>query len=104
VKIGPDGTVRAGERRVGRIEIVAVRNPDGLAPAGDSLFRPTAASGPLNAAPASTRVEQGVLEGSNVDAGDAMIDMMDAQRAFQLASRAIQTQDEVLGVANGVKQ
>jgi flagellar basal-body rod protein FlgG len=104
VTIGPDGTVRAGDRRVGRIDVVAVRNPDGLAPAGDSLFRPTDASGPLTAAPAGTRVEQGVLEGSNVDAGDAMIDMMDAQRAFQLASRAIQTQDEVLGVANGVKQ
>lgn len=104
VAIGPDGTVRAGQKRVGRIEIVTVRNPDGLASAGDSLLRPTDASGPLAAAPGTTRLEQGALEGSNVDMGDAMVDMMSAQRAFQLASKAIQTQDDILGVANGVKQ
>jgi flagellar basal-body rod protein FlgG len=103
VSIAADGTVNAGDRRIGRIELVAVRSPDGLASAGDSLFRPTEASGPLAPAPGTTRLEQGVLEGSNVDMGDAMVDMMGAQRAYQLASKAIQTQDEVLGVANGVK-
>ena len=104
VAIGPDGTVRVDGRRIGRIEVVAVRNPDGLASVGDSLYRPTDASGALTAAPAGTRLEQGALEGSNVDMGDAMVDMMEAQRAFQLASRAVQTQDEVLGIANGVKR
>jgi flagellar basal-body rod protein FlgG len=104
VKIAADGTVSADGRRLGRIELVAVPNPDGLAAAGDGMLLPTGASGPLSPAPATTRLEQGVLEGSNVDLGDAMVDMMGAQRAFQLASKAIQTQDEVLGVANGVKQ
>lgn len=41
---------------------------------------------------------------SNVQLADAMTDMIEAQRAFEMASTAIQTQDEVLGFANGVKR
>jgi flagellar basal-body rod protein FlgG len=103
VRIAPDGTVSAEGRRFGRISVVTVRNPDGLAAAGNSLYLPTEASGALAAAP-GTRIEQGVLEGSNVDLAEAMVAMTNAQRGFALASRAVQTQDEVLGVANGVKR
>ena len=126
VKIEPDGEVRVGRRRLGRIEIVEVTNPDGLRPDGNNLLRPTAASGPV-AATRGARLEQGALEASNVDmaqvaAGlgdlnerlaleasnvdmaDATVAMMDAQRGFELASKAIQMQDEVLAVANGVKR
>lgn len=103
VEIRSDGTVSAGGRRAGRITILSVTNPDGLAADGESALRPTAASGPLAAAP-ETRVQQGVLEASNVDMADATVEMMNAQRGFELASRAIQMQDEVLAVANGVKR
>lgn len=103
VKVEPDGEVRLGRRRLGRIEIVNVTNPDGLRPDGDNLLRPTAASGPVGAA-RGARLEQGALEASNVDMADATVAMMDAQRGFELASRAIQMQDEVLAVANGVKR
>jgi flagellar basal-body rod protein FlgG len=103
VKIEPDGEVRIGRRRVGRIEIVNVTNPDGLRPDGNNLLRPTAASGPVAAA-RGARLEQGALEASNVDMADATVAMMDAQRGFELASKAIQMQDEVLAVANGVKR
>lgn len=103
VTIGADGTVRVGRRRLGRIRVLTVPNPDGLAPAGESLLRPTAASGAPVAA-RGTRLEQGALEGSNVDLGEAMVEMIEAQRGFELASRAIQVADDVLGVANGVKR
>ena len=46
----------------------------------------------------------GATEASNVDMGDAMVDMMDAQRAYELASKAIKQQDEMMGIANGVKR
>ena len=46
----------------------------------------------------------GATEASNVDMGDAMVDMMDAQRAYELASKAIHQQDEMMGIANGVKR
>jgi flagellar basal-body rod protein FlgG len=103
VEIGGDGAVRVGRRQVGRIAIVDVPNRDGLQADGDSLFRPTAASGPVGAA-RGTGLEQGVLESSNVDMADATVEMMNAQRGFELASKAIQMQDEVLAVANGVKR
>lgn len=103
VRIAADGTVSARGRRLGRIEVVDVRNPDGLRSLGNSLFAETAASGPARAA-GGTRIEQGALEASNVDLADAMVQMTEAQRGFQLASRAIQMQDEILAVANGIKR
>ena len=103
VEIAPDGTVRAAGRRVGQISVVTVTNPDGLEAAGDNVFRPTAASGPVREAQGTT-IQQGALEASNVDMADATVEMMNAQRGFQLTSKAIQTQDEVLAVANGVKR
>jgi flagellar basal-body rod protein FlgG len=103
VSIASDGTVSAGGRRIGQISVVTVNNPDGLQPVGESLFRPTAASGATRAANGTT-VQQGALETSNVDVGNTTVEMMNAQRGFQLSSKAIQTEDEVLGVANGVKR
>ena len=70
---------------------------------GDSLFTIDRASGPIRAATGAS-LQQGYLEGSNVDMGDAMVDMMDSERSFQLASKAIQMQDDMAGIANAVKQ
>jgi flagellar basal-body rod protein FlgG len=103
VRISPDGTVSADNRRIGRIQVFQVASPQGLQPVGESLFAITAASGTPRALRDSS-VMQGHLEGSNVDMADAMVDMMDSQRAFQLASRAIQMQDQMLEIANGVKR
>ena len=103
VRIGPDVTVSARGRRLGRIELVRVPNPDGLRPLGDSLLAETAASGPARRA-GGARLEQGALEASNVDLADAMVELTEAQRGYQLASRAIQMQDEILAVANGIKR
>jgi flagellar basal-body rod protein FlgG len=103
VSIAANGTVSAGGRRLGAIQVVTVANPDGLESAGENLFRPTAASGPVRDAN-GTVVQQGALEASNVDMADATTEMMNAQRGYELDSRVIQTQDEVLAVANGIKR
>jgi flagellar basal-body rod protein FlgG len=103
ISIATDGTVNVAGKSVGKIQLVSVRSPEGLTPAGDNLFTTSAASGPVRNATGAT-LQQGFLEGSNVDLGDAMVDMMDSQRSFQLASKAIQMQDEMAGIANGVKQ
>ncbi|HVY78176.1 MAG TPA: flagellar hook-basal body protein [Solirubrobacterales bacterium] len=103
VSIGPDGAVSVGRRRLGAIALLTVANPDGLEPSGDNAFRPTAASGPAGT-DRGTTVQQGALEASNVDMADATVAMMNAQRGYELGSRAIQTQDEVLAVANGIKR
>ncbi|MDP8943024.1 MAG: flagellar hook-basal body protein [Actinomycetota bacterium] len=104
LRIGRDGRVSAGGRQLGRLDVVTVRSPDGLAAAGDNLFAPTPQSGPAVALLTPIQVEQGALEASNVDLSDAMVDMMDAQRSFQLASKAIQMQDQMMEIANGVKR
>lgn len=105
LSIGADGTVRVGDgRALGRIELVTVPAPDGLQALGDNLFAATAQSGAATAAGNDTTLRQGALEGSNVDVGDAMVDMIDAQRSFQLASKAIQMQDQMLEIANQVKR
>jgi flagellar basal-body rod protein FlgG len=102
VKVAADGTVTVGNRRLGRIQLVGVRSPEALQSVGDSLFRPTAASGPAQAL-ATGRLQQGSVEAANVDVADAMTELMDAQRSFQLASKAVQMQGQLLQIANGVK-
>ena len=104
VAIATDGTVTANGRNVGRLNIVTVRSPQGLESAGDNAFVATATSGRPTAAPAATRVLQGALEASNVDVSEAMVSMIEAQRSFQLASKAIQTADQMMEIANGVKR
>ncbi|HMJ01904.1 MAG TPA: flagellar hook-basal body protein [Conexibacter sp.] len=106
IAIGADGTVRAGTgATLGRIQLVTVPAPDGLRALGANLFEATAESGAAtDVAANASEIRQGALEGSNVDVADAMVDMIDAQRSFQLASKAIQMQDQMMEIANQVKR
>jgi flagellar basal-body rod protein FlgG len=104
VSIGQDGTVLAGGRRIGRLDLVTVRSPQALTSIGDNAFVPSTASGNPIAAPRATTITQGALEMSNVDMSEAMVDMIQSQRAYELASKAIQTADQMMQVANEVKR
>ena len=104
IAIARDGTVSAAGRKLGTIRIVTVAAPGGLAGADNNLFLPTAASGAAVAAPRTTRLAQGSLEASNVDLSEAMTSMIEAQRGFELASKAIEVQDQMLQIANQVKR
>ena len=102
ISIGSDGTVSANNRAIGRIQLVGVRSPEALLSAGDNLFTTMGAG--VSATPTNgARLTQGTLEAANVDGGDSMTEMIDAQRSFQLASRAVQMQDQMLQIANQVK-
>jgi flagellar basal-body rod protein FlgG len=102
VHIAGNGTVTAAGRTLGRLNLVTVPNPNGLAPDGDTMFTATAASGSLRAAGTAT-LQQGALEASNVNLGTAMSDMMQAQRNYSMGSDAIQFQDQMLQIANQIK-
>ncbi|HEX6021294.1 MAG TPA: flagellar hook-basal body protein [Solirubrobacter sp.] len=104
ISISRNGTVTADGRTLGRIELVTVRSPAGLLSAGENAFVATAASGNPAAAPESTVLTQGALEGSNTDMASAMVEMIEAQRTYQLTSKAIQTADQMMEIANGVKR
>src|SRR4051794_39288869 len=102
--IGPDGAITLDKKPVGKVTLVDVPAPGQLDGGPNNTFLANRASGGVRAADTSSFLQQGVLEGSNVDQATAMTDMIEAQRAFQMASKAITTQDEILGIANGVKK
>ena len=104
ISVGPDGAITAGGRAVGRLDVVSVRSPQRLRSVGDNAFVTTPESGAVRPAPAATVVSQGVLESSNTDVAEAMVSMIESQRAYQLTSKAIQTADQMWEIANGVKR
>ena len=84
-------------------------NPAGLEKESDGLFSETAASGqPLNEATntslTKSRLVQGYLEGSNVQVVDEMVNMIVAQRAYELNSKAITASDEMMQQANNLRR
>jgi flagellar basal-body rod protein FlgG len=104
ITIAADGTVSYKNAKLGQLAIVDVPARAGLQGGPDNTFVATRASGAARAAQKSTTLSQGTLEASNVDVSTAMTDMIEAQRAFQMASKAITTQDEILQIANQVKK
>jgi flagellar basal-body rod protein FlgG len=102
LSIGPDGTVTAGTKQLGKIGLVTVPAPDKLLADGGSLFSVTASSGPTSAASGAS-IHQGALEGSNVDVATEMVRMVTTQRSYQLESSAIQTESQMLSIANELR-
>ncbi len=84
-------------------------NPTGLTKAGDSLYAVSDASGPaLNEATNNqvkkSRFLQGYLEASNVQVADEMVNLIVAQRAYELNSKAITASDQMMQQANQLRQ
>src|SRR5262249_22347581 len=104
IAIERDGTVRANGTVVGKLQVLTVRATAGLLPIGDNAFPAPPPPRPTGTDPGDTQVTQGALEASNTDMAQAMVDMIDAQRTFQMTSKAIQTADSMMEIANGVKR
>jgi flagellar basal-body rod protein FlgG len=91
---------------LGRIELARFANPAGLLALGDNLYQPTAASGdavtgyPMD--DGMGQLQQGYLEGSNVDIVTEMVNMIDAQRAYEINSKSISNSDTMMGIANNL--
>lgn len=93
---------------VGQLQLYRFVNPNGLTAIGDNLFIETAASGDaIGGTPGLDGMGQTLhkfLEMSNVSVVSEMVNMIVAQRAYEMNSRAIQTSDTMLGIANGLKR
>jgi flagellar basal-body rod protein FlgG len=106
VTIGPDGKVsvtlpgQAAPVEIGQLQLANFVNPAGLEPRGQNLFVETAASGPANVGDPGTDslgpLQQGMVEGSNVNVVEELVTMIATQRAYELNSKAIQTSDQML--------
>ncbi len=114
IDVGPDGRVfakiigQSDPQELGQIELAKFINPAGLEAMGHNLYVRTVASGePVTGVPGEEglgSIGQGYLELSNVDVVAEMVNMIVAQRAYEINSKAIQTSDDMAGIANTLKR
>lgn len=106
VTVGSDGTVNVlaagatASTQVGQIQLAAFINPAGLQARGENLFLETAASGTAQTNVPGTNglgaLNQGFVETSNVNVTEELVNLITAQRAFEINSRSIQSSDQML--------
>jgi len=106
ITIGADGTVsvivspNTNPTTLGTIQLADFINPSGLLPVGQNLYVETAASGtPVTDNPGSSGLGtllQGSLEASNVNVVEQLVDMIQAQRAYEITAKSIETVDQML--------
>lgn len=92
---------------VGSLTIATFVNPAGLESIGKNLYKTSLASGEaFDAAEDGSGggVLQGYLESSNVQVVEEMVKLIQAQRAYEINSKSIQTADEMLGMANNLRR
>jgi flagellar basal-body rod protein FlgG len=102
ITVAGDGTLSANGKTIGKLALVTVAAPEQLTPEGDSLFTTSAASGTAKAATGAT-VIQGSLNGSNVDLASELTQMTDAQNTYEMTSKAIDIESQMLSIANQVR-
>lgn len=106
VTIGENGMVSAtvagtnAPQELGQIQLAGFINPAGLRALGDNLYQETAASGAPNEAnpgeEAMGKLKQGSLEGSNVQVVEEMVDMIAAQRTYEMNTKVLSAADNML--------
>lgn len=107
ITVGKDGTVTAvvnnnsaAPVQLGAVQLANFINPPGLLSIGGNLLQETAASGAPTVGQPGTNglgaINQGYVETSNVNVTEELINMIQAQRAYEINSRAIRTSDEML--------
>ena len=106
ITVGGDGVVtvttpnNVNPTQVGQIQLATFINPAGLDPRGQNLYFETSASGTATIGAAGTNgiglLKQGFVETSNVNVVEELVAMIQAQRAYEINSKAIQTSDQML--------
>ena len=112
LRIGQDGSVQVvlseggTPQTVGQVQLARFLNPAGLESMGRNLYAETAASGSATVGtPGSTgfgHILQHHLEGSNADVVTEMVNLIIAQRAYEINSRGIRVSDSMLEQANNI--
>lgn len=108
--VGKDGTVTAMvngvQSNLGTIQIVKFPNAEGLSAEGGNLYSETDSSGSAIPGIAGENgygsIQGGMIEKSNVQMVSELVNLITAQRAYEINSRAIKTGDGMLQTANGL--
>jgi flagellar basal-body rod protein FlgG len=108
--VGADGTVSVTPQgsstatTLGQIELARFVNPAGLNAIGGNLLTESAASGTPQVGVAGSEgrgsIRQGMLEGSNVNTVEELVEMIETQRGYEVASKMIKSTDEMMQYAN----
>ena len=108
--VGVDGSVtvttagNTAPQNIGQLTLAAFVNPAGLLAIGQNLFTETASSGaPVVANPGEQglgQTRQNMLEASNVNSVEELVNMITTQRAYEINSKVISTADEMLSFIN----
>jgi len=114
ITISADGIVSVLEpgeteiSEIGQIQLATFINPAGLRQIGENLYVPTVASGdPSEGNPREDgrgALQQGMLEGSNVDPVTELVTLIKTQRAFEMNSQVIQAADETLQTVGNLRR
>lgn len=111
ISIAPTGEVTTSGpsgNQTFRLQIIRFANPAGLQSLGRNLFRETNASGPAELGNPGENgfgeLQQGYLEMSNVKVVEEMVNMIVAQRAYEVNSRAVQASDEMMQISNNLRR
>lgn len=104
ISISKDGIVSASNagklEELGKFELADFINPGGLLPIGENLYQETISSGqPTMGTPnldGFGSLNQGALEASNVNVVEEMVNLIEAQRSFEMASKAVAAIDNML--------
>jgi len=111
--VGADGKIsvqlqgqQSGSTEIGQLQTAVFVDPGGLLAKGQNLFLETDASGkPVVSNPgenSSSALQPQSLEGSNVQMVEEMVNLIIAQRAYEMSSKAITTSDQMLQTANNL--
>jgi flagellar basal body rod protein FlgG len=95
--VGTDGAVLVDGQQRGRLRIVDFDNPHTMVPRGDGTLAASPEQIATDVPAGGFTIVQGHLEGSNVDPVRTLVDMIAAQRAFEIGAKVLQANDEMLG-------
>ncbi len=113
IKVSSDGVLSVVDTDgntvdLGTIELAKFVNPGGLKAIGNNQYLETEESGvPFLGQPNTEdfgELQQGYLESSNVDIVQEMVNMITAQRAYEINSKAVKTVDDMMQIANSLKR
>ncbi len=97
VAIDRDGNLSVDGNERGRLRVVTFERPERLLHRGDGMLAAPAELAAQDVGAGQVTVAQGYREGSNVDAVRTLVDMIAAQRAFEIGTKVLQANDEMLG-------
>lgn len=106
-KVSVEQASTTGSNQVGQLQLARFPNPGGLVAQGGNILKQSPATGdPQVGNPGESGIGtliQGALERSNVDVVEEMVNMVVAQRAFEMNSKAIKTADDMMQVASNLQ-